>query len=153
MLTTLLLASALAAPALTDIDEKPLSEVWLNPGFYTYHFKRDIDLNDRNPGGGVEYRFSTVSAVAAGRFYNSDWGHSTYVGYYWQPWSLGPVRLGAAAGLINGYPKLRDGGWFPTLIPIASIEYGRVGLTGTLVPPAGARLRAGISLQLRIKLN
>ena len=49
-----------------------------------------------NRGLGFEYRFSGTMAAAAGRFVNSDRYYSNYAGVLWQPYALGPVRLGAA---------------------------------------------------------
>ena len=37
------------------VDSKPLSEFWVNPGFYSYHFNKDANLNDYNLGLGGEY--------------------------------------------------------------------------------------------------
>ena len=53
------------------------------------------DLNGANHGLGLEYRFSGTMAATAGRFYNSDREYSNYAGVIWQPWALGPVRIGA----------------------------------------------------------
>jgi len=128
------------------------SELWLDTGFATYHFQRDLNLNGRNPGIGVEYRFSEAAAVTAGRFYNSDRQHSNYAGVYYQPWNVGPVRLGAVVGGFNGYPKMRDGGWFLALIPAATFEYKRVGINIAVVPTYKNRLHGGISAQLKFKL-
>src|SRR6476620_2672042 len=69
-------------------------ELWVDTGFATYHFQSDKDLNGRNPGIGVEYRFSDSSALTAGRFFNSDRQHSRYVGMFYQPWSYKGVKLG-----------------------------------------------------------
>ena len=33
------------------VEKKPVSHLWINPGFYSYHFERDLDLNDKNPFG------------------------------------------------------------------------------------------------------
>ena len=87
-------------------ESQPLSEVWLNAGFYSYHFQRDQGLNDSNPGLGGEYRLSTVTSLTAGRFYNSDRQYSNYAGVYYQPFAIGSVRLGAVIGGFNGYPKM-----------------------------------------------
>lgn len=127
-------------------------EVWVDTGFATYHFQRDQDLNGRNPGLGMEYRFSDAAAVTAGRFYNSDRQHSSYLGVYYQPWTFGPLRVGAVAGGFNGYPKMRDGGWFLAAIPTATIEYERVGINIAVVPTYKDRLHGGISVQLKFKL-
>ena len=150
-----LLLACTAGSALADtfetIEAAPLKEVWLNGGFYSYHFQRDKGLNDSNPGLGAEYRFSTVASVTAGRFYNSDRGYSNYVGVYYQPWKIGPVRLGAVAGGFDGYPKMRDGGWFLAAIPTASFEYKSVGVNIAIVPTYKDRLYGAISVQLKLK--
>ncbi|TFW22686.1 hypothetical protein E4L96_07485 [Massilia arenosa] len=134
------------------IESQPLSELWVNPGFATWHFQSDKDLNGNNKGLGGEYRFSTVASVTAGRFYNSDRMWSNYAGVYYQPWALGPVRVGAVIGGFDGYPKMRDGGWFPALIPALSYEYQRVGVNVAVIPTYKDRLYGGISVQLKVKL-
>lgn len=133
-------------------DDGKRSELWLATGFATYHFQSDKDLNGQNPGVGIEYRFSDVAAVTAGRFYNSDREHSKYVGVYYQPWSYRGVKLGAVVGAFDGYPNMRDGGWFPALIPAATYEYKRVGVNLAVIPTYKNRLHGGISLQLKFKL-
>ena len=152
----LALLACMSGSALADgfetIESAPLKEVWLNAGFYSYHFQRDKNLNDSNPGLGGEYRFSTVASATAGRFYNSDRAYSNYVGVYYQPFKLGPVRLGAVVGAFDGYPKMRDGGWFPALIPTASFEYQRVGVNVAIVPSYKDRLYGAISVQLKLKV-
>ncbi len=134
------------------VEVQPLHEAWLNGGFYSYHFDRDKDLNDVNPGLGLEYRLSTVVSATGGRFYNSDRAYSDYAGVYYQPFALGPVRLGAVAGAFNGYPKMRDGGWFPAIIPVASIEYKSIGLNFSIVPNYKDRLYGALSFQLKFKV-
>jgi hypothetical protein len=150
MKSLLLLAATAALCGAAHAQDR--HEVWLDTGFATYHFQRDQDLNGRNPGLGMEYRFSDAAAVTAGRFYNSDREHSSYAGVYYQPWSWGPLRVGAVAGGFNGYPKMRDGGWFLAAIPTATLEYGRVGLNIAVVPTFKDRLHGGISVQLKFKL-
>lgn len=135
------------------VEDKPLAEAWVNPGFYSYHFDRDRNLNDRNPGIGGEYRFSTVAAATAGRFYNSDRQYSNYAGVYYQPFAVGPVRLGAVVGGFNGYPKMRDGGWFLAAIPVLSVEYQRVGANIAVIPRYKDRLYGALSIQLKFKLS
>ncbi len=133
------------------IDNKPVQELWLNPGFYSYHYQRDKGLNDSNPGFGAEYRFSTVASATAGRFYNSDREYSNYLGAYYQPVALGTVRIGAAFGGFNGYPRMRDGGWFLAAVPVLSFDYRRVGINVSIVPSYKDRLYGAISLQLKLK--
>ena len=143
---------ALADDIVSTIESKPLSELWLNPGFQTYHFQRNKGFNSNNYGLGVEYRFNTVASLTAGRFYNSDRDWSNYAGVYYQPFAIGPVRLGAVVGGFNGYPAMHDGGWFLAAIPVISAEYGRVGANVAIIPSYKDRLHGGISLQLKLKV-
>jgi hypothetical protein len=151
----LLCATACTARAdglFTSVDPAPRSEFWIDSGFLTAHFDRDKDLNGENHGLGAEYRFSGTTAAVAGRFYNSDRAWSNYAGVIWQPWAIGPVRIGAAFAAFNGYPHMRDGGWFPAAVPTATVEVGRVGLNIGVVPSYKDRLYGGISVQLKFKL-
>lgn len=143
---------AQADDAFTMIENKPESALWINPGFYSYHFQRDKGFDDTNPGLGVEYRFSTVASVTAGRFHNSDREMSNYAGVYYQPIAWGPLRLGAVIGGFNGYPKMRDGGWFLAAIPVVTLEYERVGVNFAIVPTYKERLHGALSVQLKFKL-
>lgn len=153
-LGALMLAYACGAQAdvFNMIENQPLSETWLNAGFYSYHFQRDKGLNDSNPGLGAEYRFSTVASATAGRFYNSDRAYSNYLGVYYQPIQIGPFRVGAVVGGFSGYPKMRDGGWFPALVPTISYEYQRVGVNLAIVPSYKDRLYGALSFQLKLKV-
>jgi hypothetical protein len=152
-LASLLPVAALAGELIQTIDQQPLSELWINPGFYSLHFDRDKNLNNNNWGLGAEYRFSTTMSATAGRFYNSDRRYSNYAGVYWQPVALGPLRLGAVAGAFNGYPRARNGGWFPAVIPAISYEYQRVGANIAVIPGYKDRLYGAISIQLKFKLT
>ena len=153
-----LCAAILVAPAaqsadfFTRIDPAPKSELWIDTGFYTAHFDGDKDLNDNNKGLALEYRFNGVMAATAGRFHNSDYAWSNYVGVIWQPVAVGPVRVGLALAAFDGYPKTRDGGWFPGAIPTLTYEYKRVGLNVGIIPNYKDRLYGGISFQLKFKL-
>lgn len=134
------------------IDSQPRQEVWIDSGFETFHFDRNAGLNGNNYGLGAEYRFSSVSSVTVGRFYNSNRDYSDYVGVYYQPISLGMVQLGAVIGGFNGYPNTRDGGWFLAAIPTASLEWHRIGFNLAFVPSIKNRLYGGISLQVKVKV-
>lgn len=136
----------------TRIDAEPKGELWVDSGFLTAHFNRDKDLNGSNGGLGAEYRFNGTMSAVAGRFFNSDRAWSSYAGVIWQPYAIGRVRLGAALAAFNGYPHMRDGGWFPAAIPTATVEYQRVGVNIGFVPSYKDRLYGGISVQLKFKL-
>lgn len=148
----MLLSPAVHGEGLHVAQSQPISELWLNPGLYSLHFQRDKGLNDNNLGIGFEYRYSTVNSVTAGVIDNSDRKTSRYAGWYWQPLAAGPVRIGAVAGAMDGYPKFRDGGWFPVLLPAASVEYKRVGLNVLVIPTYKDRLYGAISFQLKLKV-
>ena len=153
-----LCAACLAAPGahaadfFTMIDPAPRRELWIDTGFYTAHFDGDKDLNDNNKGLALEYRFSGTLAATAGRFHNSDYAWSNYAGVIWQPVAVGPLRVGLALAAFDGYPKTRDGGWFPGVIPTLTYEYKRVGLNVGIIPNYKDRLYGGVSFQLKFKL-
>jgi len=153
-LLALLGATPLAhgADFFTKIDPAPTSELWIDTGFYTAHFDGDKDLNNNNKGLALEYRFSGTLAATGGRFYNSDRAWSNYAGVIWQPYAVGPVRVGLALAAFDGYPKTRDGGWFPGVIPTLTYEYQRVGVNVGIIPNYKDRLYGGISFQLKFKL-
>jgi hypothetical protein len=158
MRTLYLLALLGAAPLahgadfFTKIDPAPTSELWIDTGFYTAHFDGDKDLNNNNKGLALEYRFSGTLAATGGRFYNSDRAWSNYAGVIWQPYAVGPVRVGLALAAFDGYPKTREGGWFPGVIPTLTYEYKRVGVNVGIIPNYKDRLYGGISFQLKFKL-
>jgi hypothetical protein len=134
------------------IETKPVSEVWLSPGFYTYHFQTDKDLNNNNLGLGAEYRYSTTNAITAGSFRNSVRHTSNYTAWYWQPLEFGDVRFGALFGLINGYPNALEGGWFPFALPVVSFEYKNIGVSFTLVPSYQDVVYGSLTMQFRLRL-
>lgn len=156
-----LLAAALLLPVsamaqddgwFSKIESDPKREFWLDSGFATYHFDSDKDLNGANKGLGAEYRFNGTTSATIGRFYNSDRQWSNYAGVIWQPYAIGQVRVGLALAAFDGYPNMRDGGWFPAAIPTLTYEYRRVGVNVGIIPSYKDRLYGGISLQLKLKL-
>lgn len=136
--------------AQADLDTRRL---WLNAGFYSAHFDSGKGLRNANPGFGFEYKLEETWSVTAGRFINSDSAQSSYVGAYYQPWTLAGAKLGVVAGAFNGYPKAFNGGWFPAVIPVATWEGERFGLNVALVPPLQDRLYGAVSFQLKVRLN
>ena len=49
-----------------------LADVWINPGFYSYHFDKSKDLNNNNHGFGVEMSLTDTYSLTAGVFENSN---------------------------------------------------------------------------------
>eukprot|EP01034_Spumella_vulgaris_P033835 gene33835-41741_t len=122
---SLALLCTLGGPAKAEFDA---SRLWVNAGFYSAHFDTDKGLRNANPGLGLEYTLDERWSLTAGRFINSNDRNSSYVGAYYQPWQLGPLKLGVVGGAFNGYPNAFNGGWFPALIPTATYESGHWGL-------------------------
>ena len=152
--TRLLVASLLAGsslPALAQWQPAPLSQVWVNPGFYSYHFETDAGLRNGNPGLGFEWPVSPMVSLTAGRFRNSDNALSNYVGAYVMPWNLGGWRIGAVVGGFDGYPNAYHGGWFPALIPVVAYEKGHLGLNVAFVPTIENRLHGAITFQVKFR--
>ncbi|TFW33018.1 hypothetical protein E4O92_08725 [Massilia horti] len=156
MAAVLLCAFATAAHAGTlfnKIDPAPQSEFRVNSGFLTAHFDSGKGLNGENHGLGGEYKFLGTMSATVGRFYNSNRQYSNYAGVIWQPYAMGPVRVGASIAMFNGYPHMRGGGWFPAAIPTATWEYQRFGVNVGVVPSYKDRLYGGVSIQFKFKLS
>jgi hypothetical protein len=143
-----LLLPSLALAEITDI-----SQVWINPGFYSLHFDRNKGLEDANPGIGIEWPINPTYSLTAGRFRNSDRMYSNYAGLYVMPFDLYGVKLGAVLGGFSGYPNYRNGNWFPALLPVAAIEGKRWGLNVTIVPSIKNRLYGAVTFQLKYRFS
>ena len=139
------LAMLAAAPA-------ALADVWINPGFYSHHFDTSKNLNNNNHGFGVEATISKTYSLTAGVFENSDRQTSHYLGAYVMPFQMGALKAGVAVGAFDGYPKMRDGGWFPAVLPVMAIEGSRVGLNISYTPKIGDKLNSALSFQVKFNL-
>jgi hypothetical protein len=128
------------------------ADIWVNPGFYSHHFDKSKDLNNRNQGFGVEATISQTYSLTAGVFENSDRQTSHYIGAYVMPFQVGALKAGAAVGAFDGYPKMRDGGWFPALIPTMAIEGRRLGLNVSLIPKIGDKVNSALTFQLKFNI-
>jgi hypothetical protein len=147
-----LLALALLLSAGLARAELDTSRLWVNAGFYSAHFDTGKGLRNANPGLGFEYKLDDAWSATAGRFINSDNANSSYIGAYYQPWTVSGIKLGVVGGAFNGYPKAFNGGWFPAVIPVATWEGERFGLNVALVPPLKDRLYGAVSFQLKLRL-
>lgn len=134
-----------AAPAATS------PEVWINIGGFSRHFDRSSQYNEKNFGFGIEWRHSAEVAVMAGVYDNSLGKPSQYAAVNWQPWQIGPVKLGAALGVLNGYPGIERGGTFFAALPMASIEGKRFGINLGLIPSM-KNVDGAVLLQFKIRL-
>jgi hypothetical protein len=140
--------------ALTVVAAAPaaLADIWVNPGFYSHHFDKSKDLNNNNRGLGVEATITNTYSLTAGVFENSDRQTSRYVGAYVMPFQMGALKAGAAVGAFDGYPKMREGGWFPALIPTMAMEGRRVGLNVSYTPKIGDKVSSALSFQVKFNI-
>ena len=155
------LVLSFAAVAATDgraqqtADSAP-AQLWLNPGTFSRHFDRHKNLREDNTGLGAELRLADNHALAAGSFINSDRARSRYGAYLWRPlhWQSAGVTVhaGLALGAFDGYPRYRDGGWFPAALPMLSIERERAGVNLYFVPTIANRLEGAIAVQVKIRI-
>lgn len=129
-----------------------LADVWVNPGFYSHHFDTSKNLNNHNHGFGIEATVSPTYSLTAGVFENSDRQTSHYVGAYVMPFQRGALKAGVAVGAFDGYPKMREGGWFPAVLPVMAIEGSRVGLNISYIPKIGDKLNSALSFQVKFNL-
>ncbi len=141
----LALAIVAAAPA-------ALADIWINPGFYSHHFDKSKDLNDNNRGFGVEATISKTYSLTAGVFENSDRQTSHYIGAYVMPYQVGALKAGAAVGAFDGYPNMRDGGWFLAVVPTIAIEGRRIGLNISYIPKIGDKVNSALSFQVKFNI-
>jgi len=149
------LGAALLPCAGTASPESPL-RVWLNPGFFSYHFDRSLDFRENNVGFGAEVLFAPDHGFVAGTFLNSHKERSNYGAYQWRPlhWRRGGVDVsaGVAIGAIDGYPKMRDGGWFLGVLPVLAVEGERFGVNFSIVPTINDRLNGAFVLQFKLRV-
>jgi hypothetical protein len=136
-----------AAPA----DDSP-TQVWLNAGGYSHHFRKG-DYREDNYGIGAEVIVAPEHSFIAGTFINSDRERSRYAGYHWRPWQWQPTGVGVRAGLvfalIDGYSNTNHGNAFPVAFPALSAEYRLFGANLIIVPIS----KNGAALALQLKLR
>jgi hypothetical protein len=142
-------------PKQTPTESSP--QIWLTSGFLSHHFKRDAGYNEQNTGLGFEYRFDDSNAIVGGIYRNSVRERSHYLEYAWTPIGIGPVRIGAAAGGVDGYPQLRNGKLAFAFMPIATVDFKLfnhdAGLNFVYIPTVAPRVDGALAMQLKIRLH
>jgi hypothetical protein len=144
-------AFAQSTPAPTPSFEDSPAEVWLNVGGFSRHFSRSNGYNENNLGLGIELRTSAEISYMAGAYYNSVRKTTHYAAVNWQPLSIGDVKLGAAVGLMNGYPSLAKGGTFFAALPMASWEGKRFGINFGVIPSIG-KVDGAVIVQFKLRV-
>jgi hypothetical protein len=127
-------------------------QIWVNLGGFSRHFSRDAGFNESNLGLGVEYRTNPEVSYMAGAYYNSVRKTTSYLAVNWQPFSFGDLRVGAALGLMNGYPSQAKGGAFFAALPLASWEGKRFGINFGLIPSIGD-IEGAVIVQFKVKVH
>jgi hypothetical protein len=149
---------ALGAPLFSQSarGEEASPQVWINPGFYSQHFKTSGRFRSDNWGVGAEVTFSPDHSLLAGSFINSDGRRSQYGAYWWRPvhWNFSDVGVhaGVVAAALDGYPNYRNGGWFVAPIPAVAIEGSRIGANVMFVPTIKNRVQGAIAVQFKLKV-
>ena len=145
---------AYAQSTTTTLDLSPQSNtaLWLNVGGFSRHFNRQAGHNENNLGLGIEYRTSSEISYMAGSYYNSVRKSTTYAAVNWQPLSMGAFKLGAAVGLMNGYPALNRGGHFFAALPMATYEGRRFGVNVGLIPSM-KNVDGAVIVQFKVRVN
>jgi len=132
--------------------QKPTGALWLNVGGFSRHFDRQAGHNENNLGLGLEYRTNEELSFMAGSYHNSVRKSTTYAAVNWQPLSMGSFKLGAAVGLMNGYPAMNRGGTFFAALPMATYEGRRFGVNFGLIPSM-KDVDGAVILQFKVRLN
>jgi len=145
-------AASTDAPRVASPGDAGKSQIWVNLGGFSRHFASNKGYNENNLGLGLEYRTSPEIAYMAGAYYNSVRKTTSYAAVNWQPWQLGPVKLGAALGVMNGYPSLADGGSFFAALPLATVEGRHFGINVGVVPSMG-KVDGALIIQFKLRLN
>jgi hypothetical protein len=131
-------------------------QVWLNPGFYSWHFDRSKDFREDNWGMGAEVVLAPDHALMAGTFINSDRARSRYAAYQWRPLHWQPygvnISAGVMLGVTDGYPKYHNGGWFAALLPLLAVEGKRVGANFSIVPTIKDRVHGAVVVQIKLRV-
>lgn len=132
------------------------SRLWLESGFWSHHKEpRKVgSYRENNYGLGLEWQFAQSWQLNAGHYRNSVNRPSNYLQVGWSPLNWSPAEdltftAGASAGVVNGYPKIHEG-YFPTLIPMASVEWRRVGVNLLYIPSVG-RIHGAYAAQLKLR--
>jgi hypothetical protein len=157
----LLCGSVAAAETGNDVSNETQAEadsqLWLTTGFRSYHFKRSAGYNENNSGIGFEWRFDSKRHISGGVYDNSVRETTHYLHYVWTPLRLGAVRIGGAAGLIDGYPDLNKGKLSFSLIPVATLDFKifshDVGLNLVYIPTIAKQVDGSLALQFKVRLK
>ena len=142
-----------STPSPAANDDISFRSLWINAGMLSHHFDRSKGFREGNIGFGAEVGLTDDWAAYAGGFRNSDDRHSNYFGAAWRPLEWGPLRFGLIGGFFNGYQRVNHGGWFPGVLPVATLEYGNVGVNMFILPTIGDKVYGATVFQFKLRLK
>jgi hypothetical protein len=152
----ILFAFCMALDGADAADTEFSPQVWLNAGLFSYHFDRSLDLRENNVGFGAEILVAPDHALMAGTYINSNRARTHYGAYQWRPLHWQPAGINVNAGIVvgafDGYPNMRDGGWFIGAMPVLSVEGKRFGANFTVVPTIKDRIDGAVAVQLKLRV-
>lgn len=128
-------------------------QIWLNAGSISHHFNRDYRFNERNWGFGAEYKFDANRSVFAGTYRNSMYTTTRYAGVSYTPWHIGQASFGVIGGVADGYEQMRNGGFFPMISPVISIEGERIGMNLIVIPSVVSNVSNALAIQVKIRIG
>ena len=67
------------------------------------------------------------------------------------PWSWGRVRIGGVIAAFDGYPNMRNGGWFASAIPTLGLYGKDWGFNIGVIPELKDRVHGAISFQVMLR--
>lgn len=150
----LMLFATHIASAESNVDGGPkrAGSIWVNLGAFSTHLNEGKNYNSDNLGLGLEYSLTPDVTVLGGRFHNSVRHNSNYAAIGWQPLHWGNWMLGAAVGVMDGYPAEENGGTFFAALPTASFEGERFGINLAIIPDL-PKVDGALVIQLKMRLR
>lgn len=152
-----ILIAAVVQPAIAEdlrhggLRPNRAGQVWVNVGGVSQHFANADTMNQQNFGYGMEYQVDRKRYLVLGMYRNSVYDTTHYVGGAWMPLTLGFLKLGAIAGVANGYEDMRNGGFFPVILPVLALEGGRVGANFVYIPTIAAKVSGAVAMQVKYR--
>lgn len=151
----LLCISSGVAHATPDTDTST-PKFWVSTPVGSYHVRPVFDYNERNRGLGIEYHQGRDILYMAGAYRNSAYNRSVYGLVGWTPLHVGPLAIGAVAGLVNGYPELNNGGIGPIVSALIRLEgkgaWRNFGANLIIAPPVPQK-QSPLTFGLQIKFG
>jgi hypothetical protein len=159
---------ARAEEASSGSDGSFASRLTLAIPFFSLHFPKDREFNDRNWGGVLFYAVDDQFSLAAGDFINSYRRNTAFAGVSLTPWALDLSGLQVRPGLLAGFDL--NGGYrghdpIAPLLGAGTISISgdysdeartnflnRLGLLITVIPGFGGGRSNAVNLALTVRL-